>query len=375
MYNMRMQRERLIGQLFTVGFHGTEISVETKELAKRINPGGFILFKRNVVEAAADRGLTDALQRLVEEYPAFIGVDQEGGAVARLRAPYTEFPGNRALLAAYRETGTPEAAEEQARIFARELRMTGFNWDYAPVLDVDSNEKNPVIGKRAFSPKPDEVAALGVAFAKALEAGGVLSCGKHVPGHGNTALDSHHDLPVEDVDLRTLKERELVPFRAYKEAGLASLMTAHVVYTKIDPRHPATLSEKVIQGIVRKEIGFEGVLVTDDLEMKAVDARYGPEESAILTVVAGVDVVLICHTAEKQLRAYEALVAEDRKSQAVRDRIDAALGRITKLKKKLTAPPPFDPRAIGAPEALRFADGLREKVALAAERDPTDYKA
>lgn len=369
-----MQRERLIGQLFTIGFPGTEVSKETREFAKRINPGGFILFRRNVVEPAANRGLTDALQKLVVEYPAFIGVDQEGGSVARLRAPYTEFPGNRALLADYRETGTTAAAEEQARIFARELHMSGFNWDYAPVLDVDSNEKNPVIGKRAFSSRIDEVSTLGVAFGKALEAGHVLSCGKHVPGHGNTSLDSHHDLPIEETELRQLKERELAPFRAYKEAGLASLMTAHVVYTAIDPQHPATLSERVIQQLVRGEVGFEGVLVTDDLEMKAVEARYGPEESAIMTVVAGVDVVLICHTAEKQLRAYEALVAEDRKSQVVRDRIDAALGRITKLKKKLVAPPPFDHLAIGTPEALRFADSLREKVQIAAERDPTEYK-
>ncbi len=367
-----MHREQLIGQLFVLGFHGTEVHSELRELHADLRPGGFILFKRNVGEPAAIRALNDGLQAMAGEYPAFLCVDQEGGIVARLRKPFTEFPGNRTLHSLYRRDGTTEAAEDQARIFATELRMAGFNWDFAPVLDVDSNPKNPVIGRRAYSADPQEVATLGVAFSRALEAGGVLSCGKHVPGHGNTSLDSHLDLPVEETSLAEMRRRELIPFRAYAEAKLASLMTAHVTYTALDPRWPATLSETILQQIVRREIGFEGMIVTDDMEMKAIDDRYGIEESVLQAVVAGCDVVLICHTAEKQRRAWEALVAEDRKSRVVRERIDAALGRIVRAKKKLGPPPPWDPRAIGTPEALRIAGAMVAHQASVDERDPTE---
>jgi beta-N-acetylhexosaminidase len=371
-----MHREQLLGQLLTLGFTGTEVTADLRALAQEIRPGGFILFRRNVTTPDADRRLTGALQKLAgAELPAFLGVDQEGGTVARLRAPfYTEFPGNRALLADYRATGTAGAAKAQGRILAAELAMAGFNWNYAPVLDVDSNPVNPVIGKRAFSAQPDEVAALGVALAQALEAGGVLSCGKHAPGHGNTALDSHHDLPIEDVALATLRARELKPFQAYARAGLASLMTAHVVYSQFDPQHPGTLSEPVIQGLVRKEIGFDGLVVTDDLEMKAIDGRYGPEDAALRAVAAGCDVLLICHTPEKQLRAHAALVAEDRKSPALRARVDAALGRITRLKKRLTAPPAFDPAMLAHADAAQFVAGLARAEAAARAADPTEYR-
>jgi beta-N-acetylhexosaminidase len=371
-----MHREKLIGQLFTIGFTGLQVDQDLRELVDYIQPGGFVLFKRNVSEPAAIRSLTDALQALPKEFPSFISVDQEGGTVARLRKPFTEFPGNRALLATYlAEKRSTAGAEEQARIFAHELQMVGINWDYAPVLDVDSNPKNPVIGKRSFSSDVDEVCTLGVAFAKALEANNVLSCGKHVPGHGNTSLDSHVDLPVEETSLAILRKREFKPFQAYGEAGLAALMTAHVVYKALDPLFPATLSEIVLQQIVRGEIGFQGMLVTDDMEMKAIDERYGPEDSTIKAVVAGNDIVLICHSPEKQRRAYAALVAEDKKSRVVSRRVDDALGRITKAKKRLVAPPTFSMSSIGADESRRLADKLVHYGSQADAKDPTEYKA
>ena len=372
-----MHREKLIGQLFTLGFTGLQVVQDLRELVDYIQPGGFVLFKRNVSEPAAIRSLTDALQLLPKEFPSFISVDQEGGTVARLRTPFTEFPGNRALLHAYlAEKLSTAAAEEQARIFAHELQMVGINWDYAPVLDVDSNPKNPVIGKRSFSSDVAEVCTLGVAFAKSLEANGVLSCGKHVPGHGNTSLDSHVDLPVEDTPLATLREREFKPFKAYAEARLAALMTAHVVYKTLDPNFPATLSEIVLQQIVRSEIKFQGMLVTDDMEMKAIDERYGIEDSTVKAVVAGNDIVLICHTPDKQRRAYAALVAEDKKSRIVSRRIDDALGRIMKAKKRIVSPPPFTMSSIGADESRRLADKLKHYTTLAdnkLSRDPTEY--
>ena len=369
-----MQREAWIGQVLTLGVHGTAVSPELRELSEYIRPGGYIYFKRNVAEPETLRAFSDELQKLQPEVPAFIGLDQEGGTVARLRAPFTEFPGNRTLGMAYREHNSTEAAERQAEVFARELQLVGCNWDFAPVLDVDSNPDNPVIGRRAFSSDPDVVARLGVAFAQSLEQHGVLSCGKHVPGHGNTRVDSHLDLPVEETSPAMLRQRELQPFAAYSRAGLAALMTAHVVYTQLDPERPATLSPRIIQELVRGELDFRGLVVTDDMEMKAIDDRYGIEQSTIEAVVAGCDVILICHTPEKQQRAIEALREEDRKSRVVRNRLDQALGRIMAAKKKFRQPAPFDPSRIATPEALRLADQLRNIQTLAAQRDPTEYK-
>ncbi len=369
---MGMRREQWIGQLLTIGFQGTAVDPDLRDLVEYIRPGGFIYFKRNVGAPEEIRAMSDALQAMQTEWPAFLGVDQEGGIVARLRAPFTEFPGNRALYEAWKREGSASSITAQAEVFARELRQVGLNWDFAPVLDVDSNPNNPVIGQRAFSTDPDEVGRTGIAFARALEAGGVLSCGKHVPGHGNTSLDSHLDLPVEETPLEVLRKREFLPFRAYGDAGLAALMTAHVVFKAIDPARPATLSERVLQQVVRRELGFEGLLVTDDMEMKAIDDRYGIEQSVIEAVVAGCDVILICHSADKQRRAWEALVEEDRKSNVVRERIDQALGRIRQVKKRLTAPPTFDPSQIGRADAHRLTDTLRGYAAQLAQRDPTE---
>lgn len=369
-----MQREAWIGQVLTIGIQGTEMTPELRELSEYVRPGGYIYFKRNVGEPLALRSLSDTLQSLQPELPAFIGMDQEGGTVARLRAPFTEFPGNRALGEAYREKHATEYAVAQAEVFARELQSVGSNWDFAPVLDVDTNPGNPVIGRRAFSSDPHVVAELGVAFAQALETNGVLSCGKHVPGHGNTSVDSHLDLPVEETSLALLRQRELLPFAAYSRAGLAALMTAHVVYTQLDPDRPATLSPRIIQDIIRKELDFKGLVVTDDMEMRAIDDRYGIEQSVIEAVVAGCDVILICHSADKQRRAIEALREEDRKSKVVHERLDAAMGRILAAKKKLRQPAAFDRSRIAMPEALRLADQLRHYEERAAHRDPTQYK-
>lgn len=366
-----MDRAGWIGQLFVIGFPGTAVSAELREHIEYVKPGGYVFFKRNLGEPHAIRALNDALIALSPELPPFLAVDQEGGAVARLRHPFTEFPGNRALAAAYEREGL-QAVEAQAAVFAEELRIAGFNWDFAPVLDVDSNPRNPVIGPRSFSSDPERVAMLGVAFARALEAGGILSCGKHAPGHGNTALDSHVDLPIEETPKTVLRMREYIPFQAYAQAKLAALMTAHVVYRTLDKERPGTLSEHVITGVIRNQIGFEGVVVTDDLEMKAIDARYGPEESALLAVLAGCDVLLICHTPEKQRRAFAALVEEDRKSRVLRERIEASLGRVLRLKKRLSPPLPYRPERIGSASALALTMHLRTLTEATQRGDPTE---
>ena len=267
---------------------------------------GAILFGRNVGTAAETSLLVRQLKSRAGR-PFAGAVDQEGGRVARLRgAPYTPLPPMRAIG----QRADAETARKVGRLLAFELRATGFDWDFAPVLDVDSNPANPVIGDRSFGANPPEVARLGVALAEGMERGGVASCGKHFPGHGDTLQDSHLTLPVLEHGLARLEAVELVPFRAYARAGLASVMTAHVRFPALGEDVAATMSRASITGLLRERIGFDGVVVSDDLEMKAIS---DPTAAAVDAVRAGVDVLLVCHHAAVQHRVLDALVAAARK--------------------------------------------------------------
>src|SRR5262249_7548175 len=204
--------------------------------------------------------------------------------------------------------GDAALAEGCGRLVALELRAVGFDWDFAPVLDVDTNPKNPVIGDRALHRDASEVASLGTALARGLEGGGVASCAKHFPGHGDTSQDSHLTLPRLPHAMDRLRNIELVPFRAYARAGLASVMTAHVLFDAVDASLPATMSDRVLKQILREDLGFEGVIVSDDLEMKAIADQFSIEEVTILGTLAGVDLFLICEHGDLQQRAIEALI-------------------------------------------------------------------
>jgi beta-N-acetylhexosaminidase len=292
------------GQAIVAGFPGREPPVDLGRAAARGELGGFILFSRNfgTVQEAADlnRALIDAFPRGARPW---IAVDQEGGRVARLAAPVVQLPAMRVLG----EVDDPDLTQEAAAVLGRQLRRLGFNLDLAPVLDVDSNPANPVIGDRAFAADPDRVARHGLAFARGLQQGGVAACGKHFPGHGDTDLDSHLALPCLPYDLERLEAMELVPFRA-AAAELAAIMTAHVVFEKVQPGIPATLSRRVLGDLLRGQIGFQGVVFSDDLEMKAIEGGWGVPEAACLALEAGCDAVLICSRPELALQAHEALV-------------------------------------------------------------------
>jgi beta-N-acetylhexosaminidase len=203
--------------------------------------------------------------------------------------------------------GGVEAAAAAGAVLAREVRAVGFDWDFAPVLDVDTNPANPVIGDRSLSAEAEAVGELGVALAAAMEAEGVASCGKHFPGHGDTHQDSHHDLPRLPHDLERLRRIELRPFSAYARANLASIMTAHVVFEALDPGVPATMSEKVLTGLLRQELGFGGVIVSDDMEMKAVAEHFDVPTAVVDAIAAGVDLVLVCHRPDRQRASIEAV--------------------------------------------------------------------
>ncbi len=359
------QLDRDCAGLFAVGFHGTSPSPEVLELIER-GVYGVILFGRNVETAEQAADLVARLKTAARR-PLLVSVDQEGGRVARMRARqgFTELPPMRALGA----TGDAELARSIGALLGRELRAVGIDQDYAPVVDVDTNPANPVIGDRSLSREAGEVARLGAALAQGLQSAGVAACAKHFPGHGDTSQDSHEDLPRLLHPLGRLEEVELVPFRALARAGVASVMTAHVVFEALDPVRPATLSRPALR-LLREHCGFEGCVISDDLEMKAVAEHFALEEAVPSALGAGVDALLVCHRAEVQHRAIDLARQAVERGEVSRERLAEARSRVARL--LAWAGPAPEPRSVRA--ALRTAEHLALAAripVLAAGRDPT----
>jgi beta-N-acetylhexosaminidase len=350
---------KLCGQLLLGGFEGDSLPTRFSAALREGKRGGAILFRRNLPDIASAARLCEAVRLSAgPDLPPFIGVDQEGGRVTRLPAPFLALPPMRILgslgdLGLIRRAGAAVAAE---------LSAIGFNLNFAPVLDVDSNPANPVIGDRSFGRDPRTVMRCGVAFLQGLQEKHVLACGKHFPGHGDTSIDSHFDLPVLEHERARLDQIELPPFRAASGAGIASLMTAHVVCNALERDVPATLSRAVCASLLRAEIGFEGVLFSDDLEMAAVAARYPIETAAVEAVWAGCDVLLICKDQDLQDRAHEALVRRAEQDPRFRDRCMEAATRAARLR-RLCPPRPTTAGAalaamIGGPASVAMADEI-----------------
>src|ERR1044071_4504678 len=272
-----MTSREKIGQLFMVGFLGTSVTSELASFIKQYKPGGVILFSRNLESIEQMVDLTNNLQACMPHSPLLISIDQEGGRVSRLPKGFTIFPPCSLLGRA----NSTELAYAAAATIAKELRAVGVNMNMAPVLDVNSNPDNPVIGDRAFGTTPTVVCELGIATAAGLQDNGVVACGKNFPGHGDTNTDSHKELPVVEASRERLEAVEFPPFRRATAAGIATLMTAHVLYKALDDRLPATLSPDVMTHLLREQMGYDGVVLTDDLEMHAIVDHYGPGESAV----------------------------------------------------------------------------------------------
>ncbi|MFD0958333.1 glycoside hydrolase family 3 protein [Paenibacillus chungangensis] len=351
-----------VGQLFVFGFHGHEPENAIAELIAEYGVGGTIYFTRNVKDARQVHELSMKLQQLAHQAgrpPLFIAIDQEGGMVARLVDGVTLMPGNMALGA----TGTAEAAYETAKICGKELRKLGITMNYAPCIDVNNNPDNPVINVRSYSDRADVVAELGSAAVKGYQSEGVAATVKHFPGHGDTSVDSHHALPVLPHSMERLEAVELLPFRAAAAAGADLVMTAHVCLPAIDLSGvPATLSKPVLTGLLREQLGYEGVVVTDCLEMSAIDEHYGPGQGAVKAIAAGADMVLVSHTIGKQRAALEAVVAAVESGELSEGRIDEALHRIMRLKEKLRLHQPIAPW-----EEVKASIGTKEHRAVAAK--------
>jgi beta-N-acetylhexosaminidase len=292
--------------------------------------------------------------------PAWASVDQEGGRVARLKAPFTEWP----PMATLGRSGDTALAERFARALGAELRAVGITLDYAPVLDVHTNSKNPIIGDRALAEKAAEAAALGAAIVRGLQGEHVAACGKHFPGHGDTSTDSHLELPVVEHPPERLREVEFLPFRAAIEAQVATIMTAHVLVPALDEQRPATLSKRIVTGILRQELRYEGVILSDDLEMKALVNDYTVPESAVLAIEAGCDGVLICSgDYEAQGAALEALIYAVEQERIPLTRVEDAIRRQQRAKERFLAAP-VAPRPLSG-KALRQVLGRDEHRAIA----------
>lgn len=352
-----MSLARQCGGLIIGGFSGGTPPASFLDALHEGALGGAIVFKRNLAhDVLAVAETNRALVEAAGSTPPILCVDQEGGRVARLEAPFVKVP-SMALLA----TGGDELVELAARAQAEELRALGFSTGFSPVLDASTNPKNPVIGDRAFSADPEVVARLGVRFGLALQASGVFACAKHYPGHGDTSLDSHLALPTVDREAASIEAVELAPFRAAAKAGLAAMMSAHVVYSAIDPANPATLSRVLCIDYLRGRLRFEGVLFSDDLEMRALSARMPVEEAAVRSIAAGCDALLVCSDEALQRRAHAALVTKAEADSTFRARIEEAARRVTKLRHAYApAPQPREEldRVIGGEGAKRFTMAL-----------------
>lgn len=332
----------LTGQMLMTGFEGTILTQETEDLVRNHHVGGLILFSRNYENPKQLYTLIRDLQAVATStstgLPLFISVDQEGGRVARLTEPFTKYP----PFCCVGNSQSEDLAHRFGQSLATELLDVGINMDYAPVLDVHTNPENPIIGNRAIASDPDTVARLANAFIKGFRDKGMIPVGKHFPGHGDTHLDSHLDLPTVKRDAATLEAVELVPFRDTIAQGLEVIMTAHVIYTTWDEKNTATFSKTILQDILRQKLGFQGVIISDDLEMKAVE-NYCPFDAfPRMGIEAGLDMFMICNNVEKVRTLHDQLTRDIDHGTIPIAPIQQSVERILHLKKKL-APLPDNP--------------------------------
>jgi len=342
-----------VGRLLCVGIPAPHLDAATRLTLEQLQVGGVILFRRNVGTPEDVAALSGALHALPSR--PLVSIDHEGGRVQRLGEPFTHFP----AAAVIGRTGSADLAYRVGHAMATELGSVGIDLSFAPVLDVNSNPANPVIGDRAFGADPALVRAMGVAQLRGLRDGGVLPCGKHFPGHGDTAQDSHLELPVVRRTRAQLERTELVPFRAAIAAGLPLLMTAHVLYPALDAEHPATLSRAILTNVLRGELGFAGVVVSDDLEMRAITDHQSIGAAAVATLAAGADWLLVCQDLTKAVQARDAIESAVASGALAAESVRLASERIERLRDA--------PRAVAAsrlPNAAHRA--LVDEISLAA---------
>lgn len=331
-----------------VGFDGTEPPVDLIQLIREEEVGAVILFRRNIKSLEQLKRLTSQLQELAGGN-LLIGIDHEGGRVFRMPPPFTQIPSMRAVAKYAQRHPQERVLFQLGQLMAKELSAVGIHMNFAPVLDLDTNADNPIIGDRAFSADPIMVANMGCDLMDGHLDVGVIPCGKHFPGHGDTYEDSHHALPHVPHTPERMEIMELVPFRAAIERGVPTIMTAHVVYEGWDAERPATLSPRIIESVLREKCGFGGVIISDDLHMQGIAKYWTVEAASIMAISAGCDLLAVCRYPDSARRAIEAVKTAVADGRIRVERLEQNIARIQKLKTYLKSPVP-DAACIGCRE-------------------------
>ncbi|MCB0406701.1 MAG: beta-N-acetylhexosaminidase [Bdellovibrionales bacterium] len=352
-----------IGQLFTIGIRGTELTQDEQDFLVKNNIGGVCLFSRNVESPEQVHRLCNQIQnlrtKLPGQHPFLISIDMEGGRVHRLKPPFTQWP----ALEKLGKLDSTSLAFKFALMMGDELRSVGINLDFAPCMDVLTNPENPVIGDRSISSDAEHVSKISSALVRGYIKSGVIPCGKHFPGHGNTMVDSHEELPREKTSLEHLMDVELQPFKKAFRARLEMIMTGHILFENIDPENPVTLSKKFLKDILRTELRYRHIVVSDDLDMKALANHYKTEDIPVMALDAGCDMVLYCNDFETPGVGFEAVCKAVQDGRLNKAEIEDKLKLIETLKKDHLGKAeimPFDEatKYIGHPDHLKLSKAI-----------------
>ncbi|WP_246582648.1 beta-N-acetylhexosaminidase [Clostridium mobile] len=328
----KLTLEEKIGQMFIIKIEGQEINENTMKLIRDYKVGGVILFQNNIKDSSQLLKLTNSIKEYNREnpIPLFISIDEEGGRVTRMPKEIKKLPSGSKIG----RTGSKDVAYNVGLTVGEELMSFGINMNFAPVMDINSNPANKVIGDRSFGDNPQTVSELGIEVMKGFQNAEVIPVLKHFPGHGDTSVDSHEDLPIINKNIEDLENFEMLPFKKGIEAGADVIMIAHILLPQLDKDNPSTLSPVIIKDILRDKFDFEGVVITDDISMKAISNKYGVGESALKSLKAGTDIVLTCHTPDKQEEMINFIKKSVEDGTLTGEEIDGKVYRILKLKDK-----------------------------------------
>ncbi|MEK4111182.1 beta-N-acetylhexosaminidase [Paenibacillus sp. DS2363] len=324
--------EEKIGQMILAGVQGTTLDDQAKQMITDQKVGGIIFYANNVSTLEGTAKFVQSIKEANQSNPVpiFMSVDQEGGKVSRMPETVESIPSSRKVG----ETKDSALAETMGELLARQVQLADFNVDFAPVLDVNSNPKNPVIGDRSFGSSAELVSHMGIAEMKGLRNEGIIPVVKHFPGHGDTSVDSHLDLPVVNKTEKQLAELEWIPFQAAVKEQVEAVMVAHILFPKLDPDHPASLSDVIIGEHLRGKFNYDGVVITDDLSMGAIAKNYKLDQAALATVKAGSDILLVAHSYESAKTIFDTLISAVKSGKITESRIDESVYRILALKQQ-----------------------------------------
>lgn len=327
-----MNLDEKIGQLFIFGLNGTTVDDHIVEMIIKKHIGGFILFKYNIQDEEQTVQLLNSLKKtnISNDIPLFLSIDEEGGRVSRLPNSFLKLPPSKKIG----DINDRRIAFEYGRILGKRIKSLGFNLDFAPVLDINSNPNNPVIGDRAFGSTIDIVVNNGLEVMEGINAENIISIVKHFPGHGDTKEDSHINLPIVEKDIKQLEELELVPFIDGIAKGVDGIMVGHILFPKLDNDNPATISKEIINNLLREKLYYNGVIISDDMTMGAIIKNYTIEEASVKFLQAGGDILLICHGYENQINVLNRIKEEIVQGNITEEEIDEKVYRIIKLKQK-----------------------------------------